>query len=274
MPELPEVETVCRGLATSVTGKKVERVLVRNAALRTPVAKDFAGNLQHATLLNVSRRAKYALIECSNKTTLVIHLGMSGSVVIHERAPDIFQKHDHVVLYLSDGSAAVYNDPRRFGLMLLCPTPSLQQHALFAHLGPEPLSKEWSAADLFASFQGKKAAIKTVIMDQQVVVGVGNIYASEALFEAGIHPARPAASATKAEAKKLHKAIRNVLEAAIKSGGSTLRDYVRSSGEAGYFQHHFRVYDKESQACETCGTPISSIRQAGRSSFYCNLCQK
>lgn len=274
MPELPEVETVCRGLAVSITGKKIARVLVRNAALRMPVAKDFATSIQGATLRHVTRRAKYALIECSNKSTLIIHLGMSGSVVIHKHVPEIFQKHDHVVLYLSDGSAAVYNDPRRFGLMLTCPTHKLQQHSLFSHLGPEPLSKEWSADDLFASLQGKKAAVKTVIMDQQVVVGVGNIYASEALFEAGIHPARPAASVAKAEARKLHKAIRNVLEAAIRSGGSTLRDYVRSSGEAGYFQHHFRVYDKEDAPCEVCKTPISSIRQAGRSSFYCDLCQK
>jgi len=274
MPELPEVETVCRGLAASITGKKVTRVLVRNASLRIPVAKDFSGNLQNVTLKKVTRRAKYALIECSNRTTLIIHLGMSGSVVIHERAPKTFLKHDHVVLYLSDGSAAVYNDPRRFGLMLLCPTNALKEHALFSHLGPEPLSNEWKADDLFRSLQGKKASIKTVIMDQQVVVGVGNIYASEALFEAGIHPARPAGAVTKPEAKKLHKAIRNVLAAAIESGGSTLRDYVRSSGEAGYFQHHFRVYDKENAPCEACGKAIVSIRQAGRSSFFCNLCQK
>ncbi len=274
MPELPEVETVCRGLAASITGKKVARVLVRNAALRAPVAKDFAASIQGATFCNVTRRAKYALVECSNKMTLIIHLGMSGSVVIHTRAPEVFQKHDHVVLYLSDGSAAIYNDPRRFGLMLSSPTHALPQHALFSHLGPEPLSSEWSADDLFASLQGKKAAVKTVIMDQQAVVGVGNIYASEALFEAGIHPARPAANITKAEAAKLHEAIRNVLQAAIESGGSTLRDYVRSSGEAGYFQHHFRVYGKENEACEVCGNAISSIRQAGRSSFFCQPCQK
>lgn len=274
MPELPEVEIVCRGLAASITGKKVTRALVRNPALRIPVAKDFAGSLQNVILKKVARRAKYALIECSNRTTLIIHLGMSGSVIIHKRAPETFLKHDHVVLYLADGSAAVYNDPRRFGLMLLCPTAALKEHALFSHLGPEPLSDAWKAEDLFHSLQGKKAAIKTVIMDQQVVVGVGNIYASEALFEAGIHPARPAGNVTKAEARKLHTAIRNVLEAAIESGGSTLRDYVRSSGEAGYFQHHFRVYDKENAPCEVCGSPIMSIRQAGRSSFFCTLCQK
>jgi formamidopyrimidine-DNA glycosylase len=274
MPELPEVETVCRGLATHILGKTITQARVNNRGLRQPLSPDFAGSLKGLKIESVKRRAKYILMHCDRNTTLIIHLGMSGSIVIHATPPRSYKKHDHVVLCLSDGSELVYHDPRRFGLMLLCKTNALESHKLFSHLGPEPLSDEWTTERFYHLLQTKRAPIKSVIMDQQVVVGVGNIYACEALFQSGIHPSRPANCITKTEAKKLHKAIVAVLTAAIESGGSTLRDYVRSSGDAGYFQHHFRVYDRKGEPCESCGSPVESMRQAGRSSFFCSRCQK
>ena len=274
MPELPEVETVCRGLANNITGKKIVHALVHNPKLRIPLPGDFAYSVNTLTVQTVSRRAKYILIECSRQMTLVIHLGMSGSVVIHKKPPAAYKKHDHVVFLLSDGSAVLYHDPRRFGLILLCATAEVKNHRLFSHLGPEPLGDTWKRVDLYNALQNKKSPVKTVIMDQQVVVGVGNIYACEALFEAGIHPARAAYLVTAHEATKLHKAIRNVLRAAIASGGSTLKDYVKSSGDTGYFQHRFRVYDRRGVPCKVCTTAITSIRQSGRSSFFCPSCQK
>lgn len=247
---------------------------MRNANLRAPLPAHFEKGVGGLNIRNITRRAKYIIMECSGGLALVIHLGMSGSVTVHEHKPAHYKKHDHVILSLSDGSQLVYHDPRRFGLMLLLPLSKLPQHSLFAHLGPEPLSETWTPENLYDALQTRTAAIKTAIMDQELVVGVGNIYASEALFRSGIHPNRKANSLTRKETTRLHSAIRNVLEAAIASGGSTLRDYVRSSGESGYFQHHFSVYDKEGLACEACGSLIEVIRLAGRSSFYCPSCQK
>lgn len=274
MPELPEVETVRRGLAAHAEGKRIDKVTVRNPNLRQKMHKDFAATLTGLTLKRIDRRAKYLLMHFSTDITCIVHLGMSGSITVRPTDPAKYEKHEHVILHLSDGSVAIYRDPRRFGLMLHCPTAKLATHKLIAHLGPEPLEPEWKAEDLYNAFQTRRAPVKSVIMNQEIVVGVGNIYACEALFASRIHPARPSHKVTKAETTALTKAIRAVLNAAIKSGGSTLRDYVRSSGDAGYFQHHFKVYDHENDPCHRCDTPIASMRQSGRSTYYCPSCQK
>jgi formamidopyrimidine-DNA glycosylase len=274
MPELPEVETVRRGLASHAEGKRISRVTIRNRHLRQRIPDDFAAALTGLTILESARRAKYLLLHCNGGITLIIHLGMSGSLVIHRKPPKHYAKHDHVILHLSDGSVIAYHDPRRFGLMICCNTDRLEHHKLFVHLGPEPLAASWKPSDLYNALHRRKAPVKSVIMDQTVVVGVGNIYACEALFVAGIRPTRPAAHITKTEAAALAKAIRSVLRAAIASGGSTLRDYVRSSGEAGYFQHHFNVYGRQNLPCQRCNTPIAVLRQSGRSTFFCSACQK
>lgn len=274
MPELPEVETVRRGLASHMEGRRITSIEVRNAKLREPVPATLADTIAERTVREVARRAKYLLIHMSGGKTLIVHLGMSGSMVVHKQPPRTLQKHDHVIFRLSDGSVIVFRDPRRFGLVLCCDTAKLEQHKLFSHLGPEPLDNQWNANLLYDALQARKAPVKSAIMDQQVVVGVGNIYACEALFASGIHPARISAAVTQAEAKKLTANIRKVLKAATRSGGSTLRDYVRSSGDSGYFQHQFQVYGKNKEPCPNCNTPIAVMRQSGRSSFFCPACQK
>lgn len=273
MPELPEVETVCRGIAPHITDKQIVDVNVRNPHLRIPLPQDFAARITGLTVKTVSRRAKYICIHCDKDTSLIIHLGMSGSLTILTNPPSAHNKHDHVIIQLSHETYLVYRDPRRFGFMAVKPTDMLPHFPSFTRLGPEPLDKEWTGEELYNAVHHKNTAIKIAIMDQQSVVGVGNIYACEALFLAGIHPARPASGITKPETTRLAQAIKRVLSDAIASGGSTLRDYVRSSGEAGYFQHHFNVYGKKGQLCPNCNTPIAIIRQSGRSTFFCTHCQ-
>jgi formamidopyrimidine-DNA glycosylase len=199
---------------------------------------------------------------------------MSGRMLLKKDTPPSYEKHDHVIIRWADGHSLIFNDARRFGLMALTTEDTLAAHPLFAALGPEPLEEGWNGAALFVILQKSRAPVKSVIMDQSKVVGVGNIYACEALFRSGIHPLRTANKVTKKEADKLASSIRKVLEEAIASGGSTLRDYVRSSGEAGYFQHHFSVYGRGGQPCVTCGRPVKVIRQSGRSSFFCAHCQR
>ncbi len=281
MPELPEVETVARGLTPHLKNRRFKQVELRRKDLRTPFPKDFVKRLEGAEILDISRRAKYLLLKLDTAETLVIHLGMSGTLVLRPKGHNALpEKHDHVLFTLDNGMGLVFNDPRRFGLMDL--TGDLTTYAPFMHLGPEPLGKLFNSVTLKASLKGRNTPIKTAIMNQEVVVGVGNIYASESLFLAGISPFRPAKSLKDDEYQALVSAIQKTLKAAIKSGGSTLRDFVRSSGDSGYFQHHFKVYGREGKPC-LCGaksyilliTPLIQKKvQQGRATYYCSNCQK
>jgi formamidopyrimidine-DNA glycosylase len=279
MPELPEVETVCRGLVPILVGQRIVRAEVRREGLRKPFPRGLKARLVGAGVTHIARRAKYILIHLDNGFVLVIHLGMSGRVLFYPRdyRP---QTHDHFILHMQDGQQIVLNDPRRFGVVDLVPVEALDTHVLFAHLGPEPLGNDFSAPRLEAALKNRKTAIKQAIMDQGVVVGVGNIYASEALFLSGINPKRAANRVNLAQAEKLVAAIRTVLKKAIKAGGSTLRDHRQANGELGYFQHSFTVYDRAGQSCPGCDCDIDKtggikkIVQGGRSSFYCPRKQK
>ncbi len=290
MPELPEVETIRKGLEHSLAGKTLRHVELRRPDLRIPFPPMFREQLEGRTIAAIRRRAKYLLVdtcrpgECrepdavmrrhDNDLTLIIHLGMSGRILLHEKPPAHPGKHDHVILTFTDGSAMVFNDARRFGLMTLCPTSELAAHPLFAHLGPEPFSKAFSTAYLYDALRTRSVAIKQAIMDAGVVVGVGNIYASEVLFRCRISPLRKANKVTKKELPALMRAIRSILREAIASGGSTLRDYVRSDGGLGYFQHRFQVYGRENKPCYVCGDAIKRKVQQGRSTYYCPACQR
>lgn len=276
MPELPEVETTMRGIAPHIKNRTIIKVEQRRKDLRFPFPRGFVSRLEGATITDLSRRAKYILVHLDSGETLIIHLGMSGSLVFRSDT----RKHDHVVFTFDDGMRLVFNDPRRFGLMDL--VKDTTNHKLFVHLGAEPLEKTFNSVTLEHSLRNKKTPIKTAIMDQTVVVGVGNIYASESLFLAKISPLRPANSLKKNEYQALVDAIKLTLKAAIKSGGSTLRDFVRSSGDAGYFQHHFNVYRREDKPCLCAAkhgiltiTPlVKKITQQGRATYYCSTCQK
>ncbi|MDX1974242.1 MAG: bifunctional DNA-formamidopyrimidine glycosylase/DNA-(apurinic or apyrimidinic site) lyase [Rickettsiales bacterium] len=272
MPELPEVETVRCALAAAITKATIKRVVLRRQDLRMPFPKNLAAMLSGQTITAVERRAKYLLIQLSNKHTLIAHLGMTGRFSVIDKKPARFGAHDHVIWELSDGRWVIYNDARRFGLMTLCTAAQLSKHPLLAALGPEPFDPAFNAAYLENQLSRRSSSVKAAIMDQQVVVGVGNIYASEALFLAGILPDLPAKKVAK-QAKTLVKTIHRVLSGAIKSGGSSLRDFYHVSGETGHFQHHFRVYDREGEPCFSCKNPIQSIRLSGRSSFFCAHCQ-
>ena len=281
MPELPEVETVCRGLAKSITGKTLARIELRRKGLRFPFPKGLAPRCAGRRITAIRRRAKYILIDLAGGDTLIAHLGMSGRMVIAPAEEKyIPEKHDHVIFHFDDGGRVVFNDARRFGVLDIAPTAEAAQTRHFAHLGPEPLSDDFTPAYLAAALAARKTAVKIAIMDQELVVGVGNIYAAEALFESRIDPARPAQSLSAAEARKLWTAIRKVLDKAITAGGSSIRDYVQSDGELGYFQHQWAVYDKEGQKCRGCTCPlqktggIKRITQGGRSTFYCPARQK
>lgn len=272
MPELPEVETVCRGLAASIEGLRVEEVTLRRDGLRTPFPKNFKGLVEGRRIARIGRRAKYILMELEDDGVMLAHLGMSGRMVVHHATPNRYDTHDHAVFHFDDGKTLVFNDARRFGILDYAKKHTLAKHPLFAHLGPEPLEKEFFPAYLKQALSTRKSPVKTAIMDQELVVGVGNIYASEALFDCGISPLAPAHKAA-GKVAPLVASIQKTLQAAIVSGGSTLRDYVRSSGDEGYFQHEFKVYGREGEPCFTCATPITRITQAGRSTFYCKTCQ-
>ncbi|NDF12839.1 MAG: bifunctional DNA-formamidopyrimidine glycosylase/DNA-(apurinic or apyrimidinic site) lyase [Proteobacteria bacterium] len=274
MPELPEVETVVRGLERAISGKTISEVRLNRADLRTPLPKNLAELLEGRKITGLSRRAKYILIHLDSGQVWIIHLGMSGQILVHQKSPNSERKHDHVVTTFGDRSVMIFNDARRFGLMDITSEKSMAEHALFAHLGPEPLEKSFTGAALKAALTNKKAPIKTAIMDQRVVVGVGNIYASESLYRSHIHPKTLAGKLTPAQCELLVKNIKAVLKSAIQSGGSTLRDFVRSSGDAGYFQHEFQVYERENEPCLTCKTAIERIVQQGRSTYFCPRCQK
>jgi len=269
MPELPEVEVTRRGLEPQIAGRVISGVAVREPRLRWPVSRAVT-KLAGRTVKAVRRRGKYLLVDCGDGH-LIVHLGMSGSLrVVPPGTPA--QKHDHFDLVLGDRLLRL-RDPRRFGAVLWCPG-EVAAHPLLAHLGVEPLSDQFNAQQLHALTRGMRVAIKLFLMDARRVVGVGNIYASESLFRAGINPRKAARRLTVRESEKLVPAVKRTLLAAIKAGGSTLRDFVGADGEAGYFQQRYWAYDREGKPCRRCGTPIKRIVQGARSTFYCPTCQK
>lgn len=273
MPELPEVETVRRGLEKIILHKTIVKARAYRPDLRVPFPKDLSGKLNGRTITAVARRAKYVLIHLNNGQTLVLHLGMSGRVTTGKKLTS--GPHDHMEIVLSDGTQVLLNDPRRFGMVLLLRNNELKTHPAFAGLGPEPLGNEFSAPALREKLKGRKASIKQMLLDQRVVSGVGNIYACEALYKAGISPIRAAGRIGPEKAEKLVVAIRQVLTNAIAAGGSSLRDYRQVDGELGYFQHSWSVYGKEGDKCPACDCDsartngIKRITQSGRSTFYC-----
>lgn len=270
MPELPEVETVVRGLAPHLLGQRLQRVTTRRADLRWPLPPDLAQRLSGATVTALHRRAKYGLLETDRGDTLIFHLGMSGKFHPLSGEPGL---HDHV-LFETEALTLAYNDHRRFGSMHLAPTADALLHPLLAKLGPEPLSDEFNGQTLAASARGRETPIKALLLDQQVVAGIGNIYASEALFAARINPARKAGHIAATRLHALADSVKTVLAAAIEAGGSTLRDHAQVSGELGYFQHSFQVYGRENQPCPACQGAIQRRVQAGRSTFDCPRCQR
>jgi formamidopyrimidine-DNA glycosylase len=292
MPELPEVETVRRGLQQAMEGKRLVKVEVRRGDLRWPLPKDFAERLNGKTVTGIGRRAKYLLADLSSGDVLLMHLGMSGSFHVfreaskrlgryhHERKKHI--AHDHVVFHMSSGTSVTFNDPRRFGSMKLVARAKLDDEPLLKGLGPEPLGNAFDAAMLARACHGKKTSLKAALLDQRIVAGLGNIYVCEALHRARLSPKRMASTiadrtgAPNDRAKHLVDSIRAVLNEAIAAGGSSLRDHRLTDGDLGMFQHRFRVYDRESEPCRTpgCRGTVKRIVQNGRSTFYCPVCQK
>ncbi len=270
MPELPEVETTRRGIEPHICGQQITRVLVRNRQLRWPVPATLEKALTGMTVEDVDRRAKYLLFQ-TGKGTMILHLGMSGSLRI-AKTGDKIRKHDHVEVKFANNRLLRLNDPRRFSSIHWTTSPC-EEHWLLKPLGPEPLSNDLTADYLYHKSRNRKIAIKNFIMNSHVVAGVGNIYASESLFLAGIHPERDAGKVSKSRYGKLLTAVRQVLQAAIESGGSTLNDFIKPDGQPGYFQYHFSVYGKAGQPCGKCASPIKQIKLGQRSTFYCGKCQ-
>jgi formamidopyrimidine-DNA glycosylase len=292
MPELPEVETVRRGLEPAMVGARLTKVEQRRPDLRFPFPGRFAARLKGQEVTALGRRAKYLLADLSTGDVLVMHLGMSGRFLVGRDGgaamPGEFQHeaggasaHDHVVFHLSNGARVTYNDARRFGLMDLVPRAELESCRHFRDMGLEPLGSELSGEAIARLFAGRRAPLKAALLDQTLIAGLGNIYVCEALFRARLHPEAPAGSLARASGKPTEKAhrladvIRDVLTEAVAAGGSTLRDYARTDGSLGYFQHAFRVYDREGEPCETpaCRGVVQRLVQSGRSTFYCPSCQ-
>jgi formamidopyrimidine-DNA glycosylase len=271
MPELPEVETVRLGLEQAMAGRLLLRVIQRRPDLRRPFPPLFESRLTGRRIDSLSRRAKYLVLHLDDGAAVLVHLGMSGRMLVGRQNNDPFGAHDHVVFDLDNGGRVVFNDARRFGLMDLTETALLAAHPLLRDIGPEPLGDHFTPKLLASRIAGKSSAIKIVLLDQTVVAGIGNIYASEALYRAGIDPLRAANSLKPAEIARLAPAIQSVLLEAIAAGGSSLRDHRRPDGELGYFQHGFKVYDREGEPCPgcTCRAGIQRIVQGGRSTFYC-----
>jgi formamidopyrimidine-DNA glycosylase len=271
MPELPEVETVRRGLEQVLLGKRLVKVEVRRPDLRWPLPENLAGRLTGRRVTSLRRRAKYLLIGLDDQTVLIAHLGMSGRMLVSSGIPNRLEPHDHVMLQGESGHVVRFNDARRFGMLDLTEETALERHKLLIGLGPEPLDDAFDGAMLDRLIAGKACPIKAALLDQRVVAGLGNIYVSEALFHAGISPIRKAGKVGRARADLLVGAIKRVLQEAIAAGGSTLRDHRRPDGELGYFQHRFAVYDREGEPCPgcTCNRGIKRIVQSGRSTFYC-----
>jgi formamidopyrimidine-DNA glycosylase len=277
MPELPEVETVKRGLALRMEGRRIARLDVNRLDLRFPLPPGLKQQVEGRCVERLARRAKYILLHLDDGGVVIAHLGMSGRMVLSEpgrgEPPD---PHDHVVFTLEDGAELRFNDARRFGMLDYTSAGELDHHKLFVHLGPEPLGNAFNGPALAAKLQGKASPIKAALLDQRVVAGLGNIYVSESLYHAGLSPRRLAGTVVGPRAERLARAIRDVLERAIAAGGSSLRDYVQADGELGYFQHHWAVYGKEGEGCPDCdcGRGIRRIVQSGRSTFYCSKRQR
>ncbi len=276
MPELPEVETVRRGLEPVLKGRILERVVLRRGNLRFPFPDGFGQMLTGKTVTRVDRRAKFLIIYLEDELALIAHLGMSGSFRIYEGNHPELDAHDHVIFLTSDNTEIRYNDPRRFGFMDLCAVSDLSRYPMLKKLGPEPVDPGLDGAALAKRLSGKATSIKAALLDQRVIAGIGNIYACEALFMAGISPKRKTRSVQGGRAEKLSKAIEEVLLSAIKAGGSSLKNHRQPSGELGYFQHTFQVYGQTDKPCPRCGgdVVIKQIVQSGRSTFYCSRCQR
>jgi len=283
MPELPEVETVCRGLAPVTEGQLIARAQVRRADLRWPFPPAMADRLAGQRVLALRRRSKYLLADLASGETLLVHLGMSGRMLVSGAAVGRFvhahpapARHDHVVLDMGSGARITFNDPRRFGAMDLVPTACAAAHPLLAGLGPEPLGNGFHERYLAAALEGRRTPVKAALLDQRIVAGLGNIYVCEALFRAGISPRRLAGNLGPRRIGRLVAAIQAVLVAAIEAGGSSLRDYRQADGELGYFQHAFDVYGRAGEPCRTpdCPGRVTRIVQSARSSFYCPRCQR
>ena len=283
MPELPEVETVRRGLSPAMEGRTILRAEQRRPDLRWPLPERFAERLTGRRVLRLGRRAKYILADLDGGETLIVHLGMSGRMLVSGGMLGAFVhvhggdgKHDHVILDMEGGARIVFNDARRFGAMDLWPTGRIGEHWLLKDLGPEPLSNGFNGEWLAARLSGRFTPVKAALLDQKIVSGLGNIYVCEALHRAGISPKRMAGSISAARIARLAEAINATIADALAAGGSSLRDYRQADGELGYFQHSFLVYDREGEPCrrEACGGTIRRIAQSGRSSFYCASCQR
>jgi formamidopyrimidine-DNA glycosylase len=298
MPELPEVETIRRGLAPALEGASFTQVELRRRDLRFPFPRGFAKRLEGATVTSLGRRAKYLVAELDSEEALIVHLGMTGRFALEDGANELSKKrfepgrfyddserlaaHDHVVFHLSSGRRLVYNDVRRFGFMTLIKRDELEAHPLFKELGIEPIGNEFGAEALARLFAGKSLPLKSALLDQRLIAGLGNIYVSEALFRAGLSPRRSATTiagkgaVARARREALAEAIRCVLAEAIDKGGSTLRDYAKADGERGAFQHEFRAYGREGEAClrPGCRGTVARLVQSGRSTFFCRVCQK
>lgn len=283
MPELPEVETVRRGLEPVMTDTVIESAQVNRPDLRWPLPVNMSERLTGQRVLGLRRRSKYILCDLKGGETLLIHLGMSGRMLISGAQVGAFahphpapEKHDHVVLNMVGGARITFNDARRFGAMDLAQTSEVDSHKWLAGLGPEPLGNAFSEDHLVARLKGRKMPIKSALLDQKIVAGLGNIYVCETLYRAGIHPARQAGAISERRVRSMVPIIRQVLEEAIAAGGSSLRDFRQADGELGYFQHNFDVYGREGMTCKTqeCQAEVRRIVQSGRSSFYCPTCQR
>ena len=275
MPELPEVETVRRGLAARLEGRRLARVRQNRPDLRFPLPPDFAARLEGRRVEKVGRRAKYLLLDLEDGTILLAHLGMSGRMLVTRREDAASEPHDHVVFETDDGWVVRFNDARRFGIMDLAERGTVADHPLIRGLGPEPLEPEFDGPRLARALKGRATSIKAALLDQRIVAGLGNIYVSEILYRAGISPRRRAGSIAGQRAERLAAAVKSVLSEAVAAGGSSLRDYVQTSGELGYFQHRWAVYDREGTPCPDCECDpaktggVRRITQGGRSTFYC-----
>ncbi len=283
MPELPEVETIMRGILPFLEGATIKKIKLNRADLRWPFPENFASRIKEAKVLNLKRRSKYILVELSTGETLLIHLGMSGKILVsNSKIGNYFYEsaqasnHDHVIFALDDGTVITYNDPRRFGAMDLTKTDDLNNHKFLQKLGPEPLGNNFNSDYLKIKLSKKESPIKNVLLDQSIVAGLGNIYVCEALFMSGISPKKKASKISKNKCDELVLNIRTILISAIEAGGSSLKDFTDIQGNPGYFQFDFYVYGRDNECCKTrdCDRKIKRIFQSGRSSFYCPRCQR
>ncbi len=275
MPELPEVETVRTGITPYIQGQSFTRVVVNRHDLRAPIPLDFAQMVTGMKIMGTQRRGKYIFIHLQNGQSIVLHLGMSGRVRVFHSVQDYeAQKHDHVIFHCQEGACISFNDARRFGMLYTLPSDQIDQTRPFSEMGPEPLSDQFTAKYLFEALKNKKAPIKNILLDQAIVAGLGNIYVCEILFRAAIMPTRIGTQINQQEAERIHTNTIIVLNEAIAAGGSTLKDHRMADGQLGYFQHRFKVYGRENESCSNaCGHSVERCVQAGRSTFYCSICQ-